>query len=88
VSERCNNWWCSKDREHGGSCGTDPIKQAWSPERRERVGRAAYVAHVAWVDGCGDTIWRPVLWEALSECRREGFRQQGEAAARADEDGR
>ena len=59
----------------------------WTPERREKDGRAARDAHEAWA-AQAQQGWTPRPWAGLTEEQREGYRMQGEAAVRADEEGR
>lgn len=57
-----------------------PLAVPWTPERRERVGRAVYEAQPPLVSRCA--------WESAPDEMREEYRVLGEAAVRADEGAR
>jgi len=86
----CKRWPdCNADIGDDGTCPVcgdkldGPAPRPWTPERRERVGRAAWEARRAWALKQSRRVLK--TWGQLSEAQRESLRCQGEAAVRADE---
>ena len=67
-------------------CGWNTVRP-WTPERRERVGRAVHAKHRAGAQA-DDAEYVPSVWDRLSQRNRDCYCDQGEAAVRADEEGR